>query len=88
MAFNLLAELEARRQVIEENEAKKQIVADLEEQLAVAKAEVRSDDEIADLHDDVEKITEFCYRLGLLERPVEAVVEETVPETAVIEPIV
>lgn len=88
MLFNLETELAARKRAIAENDLNKQIVADLEAQLAEAKANVRSDSEIADLEADIVQITEYCYRLGIIERPVETVVEAVPEDDAVVGPIV
>lgn len=84
--FNLLDELNARRKAIADNDENKRVVAELEAQLAEAKAKCRDDEGIRELEADCEKIEQYCYNLGLLERPVVEIAEpEIIADNIVIE---
>lgn len=75
--FDLIAQLNERKRRVESNESAKATVALIAEQLEAAKQEVIPDSEIETLKLEMEQITEYCYALGLIARPV---VEEVAPE--------
>lgn len=74
--FSLLDEIEKREKRIAENEANKQVVVELEKQLADAKAKVCDDEQIRAYGVEIEQIKEICYQVGVLDRPVAAEVAD------------
>ena len=83
--FNLIDEIKKREIIIAENDANKAAVAELEKQLAEAKAKVRDDEQIRVLGVEIEQIKSICYQLGVLEKPVVEVEQPAIEEIAEIE---
>lgn len=75
--FNLIEQLEQRKEIVATNDDNKAKVAALEIELEAAKALCKNDVELAVIAEEIAQITEYCYELGLIARPV---VEEVAPE--------